>query len=238
MAIEKRIIELRKKNNLSQKDLANKMYVTDKTISSWETGRTEPDIDAIVNLSEILNTSIGYLINGEVLKNDIETEIKITLSQKEYNDLKILLNNQTKFVMETLHIDTYYKNNKENAYLRIRRMENKNILTYKYKHDNYCDEWEVEIDDANNLDKIFKALGLMPIATVEKARCCYMYKDKYEIALDNVKNLGYFIEIEIKKYTTDKENEYKELLQVAKDLNLNLKNKATKHYLDYILDNK
>ena len=115
MAIGKRIIELRKKNNLSQKDLANKMYVTDKTISSWETGRTEPDIDAIVNLSEILNTSIGYLINGETIKNDIETEIKIALSQKEYNDLKILLNNQTKFVMEILHIDTYYKNNKENA---------------------------------------------------------------------------------------------------------------------------
>ena len=212
MAIGKRIIELRKKNNLSQKDLANKLFVTDKTISSWETERTEPDIDAIINLSEILNTSISYLIN-----------------------LKILLNNQTNFLTETLHIDTYYKTNKENTYLRIGARGNKSILTYKYKRDSFCDEWEVEIDDASNLDKIFKALGMTSLATVEKVRTCYMYKDKYEIGLDRVKNLGYFIEIEIKKYTKDIEKEYNELLQVAKDLGLNLTNRVTKHYLDYFI---
>ena len=235
MAIGKRIIELRKKNNLSQKDLANKLFVTDKTISSWETERTEPDIDAIINLSEILNTSISYLINGEVIKNDIETEIKIKLSKKEYENLKILLNNQTNFLTETLHIDTYYKTNKENTYLRIGARGNKSILTYKYKRDSFCDEWEVEIDDASNLDKIFKALGMTSLATVEKVRTCYMYKDKYEIGLDRVKNLGYFIEIEIKKYTKDIEKEYNELLQVAKDLGLNLANRVTKHYLDYFI---
>ena len=63
----------------------------------------------------------------------------------------------------------------------------------------YCDEYEVEIDDDKNLDKIFQILGLEKIATVSKVRNTYFYLNKYEVALDYVDNLGYFIEIEVKK---------------------------------------
>lgn len=59
----------------------------------------------------------------------------------------------------------------------------------------YCDEYEVEIDDDKNLDKIFQILGLEKIAIVNKVRNTYFYLNKYEVALDYVDNLGYFIEI-------------------------------------------
>lgn len=238
MALSKRLIELRRKSKLSQKDLATKLFVTDKTVSSWENGRTEPDIEMILKLSEIFNCNVSYLIGDYEKRNDIETEIKIILTEKEYRDLKTLLKVKAQFAKQIIQSDTYYKSPalEKNAYLRIGERGNKNILTYKHKHDNYCDEWEVEVDNPETLEKIFKALNITKLAMVEKVRNVFNYLDKYEIALDDVKNIGYFIEIEIKKYTLPKEEEYLKLIQVAKNLGLNLNNKANKHYLDYVLE--
>ena len=233
MAIGKRISKLRKNLNLTQKELAQRLFVTDKALSSWENERTEQDIEALLNLSEVFNCSVNYLINGEAKRNDTETEIKIELSQKEYLNLKLLLKNK---ISDIFQIDTYYQTNKPNCYLRIRNIGNKNIITYKKSQKNYCNELEVEIDDAFNMDKILEALDFKQLAIIEKQRVTYNYLNKYEIALDNVKNLGYFIEIEIKKYEFEQEEEYQKLLQLAKDLGLNLKNIAHKHYLDYRLE--
>lgn len=80
------------------------------------------------------------------------------------------------------------------------------------------------MDDSINLKKIFKVLGLEEIVYVDKIRRIYKYKDKYEISLDIVKELGYFVEIEIKKYNKDLSLEYDELLKVAKNFGLNLNN--------------
>ena len=88
----------------------------------------------------------------------------------------------------------------------------------------YCDEYEVEIDNSENLDKIFGILGLEKIAIVDKYRKTYLYLDKYEIALDYVKDLGHFIEIEVKEYSKEPIEEYGDLLKLAKSLNLKLDN--------------
>lgn len=101
----------------------------------------------------------------------------------------------------------------------------------------YCDEYEVEIDNEENLDKIFKVLGLEPIAVVDKLRNTYYYLDKYEVALDYVKDLDYFIEIEVKEYTSDTILEYDKLLKIAKDLGLNLNNIDKRGYPYHIIYN-
>lgn len=107
-----------------------------------------------------------------------------------------------------------------NEWLRIGIRENKKILNYKNWHQSmYCDEYEVEIDDEDNLNKIFLILGLEEIALVDKKRKTYIYQDKYEIALDAVEKLGNFIEIEVKKYDASAIQEYDELLKLAKHLN-------------------
>lgn len=132
-----------------------------------------------------------------------------------------------------MQLDTYYqptyrkflKENDElvNEWLRIGIRGNKKILNYKNWYNNmYCDEYEVEIDDETNLDKIFKILDLEEIAVVDKRRKTYFYLDKYEVALDYVEKLGYFIEIEVKKYDASALEEYDKLLKLAKDFKLNL----------------
>ena len=57
------IAEVRKENNMTQLELAQKLNVSDKTISKWETGKSLPDITMIEKLSHSLNISIVELMN-------------------------------------------------------------------------------------------------------------------------------------------------------------------------------
>ena len=56
---------MRKSNNLSQEELANKIGVTRQTISKWELGETTPDLKQLNNLSNVFNVSINELTNSE-----------------------------------------------------------------------------------------------------------------------------------------------------------------------------
>ena len=60
-----RIQYLRKKNAMTQRELAGVLYVSDKTVSSWERGRTQPDYIIIIRLSALFCTSLNYLLIGE-----------------------------------------------------------------------------------------------------------------------------------------------------------------------------
>lgn len=57
------LIELRKLNNLSQEDLAEKLGVTRQTISKYETGESLPDIEKCAMLAEVFGVSVDDLIN-------------------------------------------------------------------------------------------------------------------------------------------------------------------------------
>ena len=61
MEIGKKIMELRKKNGLSQEELAEKVGVARQTISKWELGETSPDLKQSKELSKIFNVSLDYI---------------------------------------------------------------------------------------------------------------------------------------------------------------------------------
>ena len=63
--IGKFICELRKSQRLTQKDLANKLGVTDKAVSKWERGLSYPDIELLIPLANILGVSTTELLMGE-----------------------------------------------------------------------------------------------------------------------------------------------------------------------------
>lgn len=60
-----RIAELRKQNNLSQKDLADQLNISNKTISKWECGNGSPDIESLQKLSKIFNITLDELLKNE-----------------------------------------------------------------------------------------------------------------------------------------------------------------------------
>ncbi len=66
----KTIKELREKRKITQKELAKRINVSDKTISKWETEKGLPDIAIIEDLSKALGTSITELLTGDLRKNE------------------------------------------------------------------------------------------------------------------------------------------------------------------------
>ena len=59
------ILELRKSKQMTQKNLAEKLNITDKAVSKWERGLSYPDISLLPSIAEILGVTTGELLNGE-----------------------------------------------------------------------------------------------------------------------------------------------------------------------------
>ena len=60
------IAKKRKERNMSQKQLAEYLHITDKAISKWERGLSFPDITILIPLSEALNVSLYELLTGGI----------------------------------------------------------------------------------------------------------------------------------------------------------------------------
>ncbi len=69
------ISELRKEKNLTQKQLSEKLNVSDKAISRWETGKGFPDVNSLLALSEFFSISVNELLAGKRIEEEKLTEI-------------------------------------------------------------------------------------------------------------------------------------------------------------------
>ena len=93
--IGKFIAECRKKQNMTQMQLAEKLGITDRAVSKWETGRAMPDSSIMLQLCGELNITVNDLLSGEVItmNNYDENSKKLLLEmvkQKEEADKKLL----------------------------------------------------------------------------------------------------------------------------------------------------
>ena len=93
--IGKFIAECRKKNNLTQMQLAEKLNITDRAISKWENGKAMPDSSIMLDLCNELKISVNELLSGEVIKMEtynkkLEQNLIDMVKQKEQSDKKML----------------------------------------------------------------------------------------------------------------------------------------------------
>ena len=65
------IKDIRKKNNLTQKELADKLYVTYQAVSKWENNKSIHDISILQNISKMFNIDLNYLTNTKKRNNTI-----------------------------------------------------------------------------------------------------------------------------------------------------------------------
>ena len=80
--VGKKIAQLRKENNMTQKELASKLNVIDKTISRWECGYGLPDLAIIPEIAAIFNTSIEELLGTGSEDSDIIKEVEKAREQE------------------------------------------------------------------------------------------------------------------------------------------------------------
>ena len=93
--IGKFIADCRKKTNLTQMQLAEKLNITDRAISKWETGKSLPDSSIMLELCDILGISVNDLLCGEIVTMDnynkeLENNLLEIIKQKEQADKRLL----------------------------------------------------------------------------------------------------------------------------------------------------
>lgn len=74
MELGKQIKKYRNEFDISQDELAEKVYVSRQTISNWENDKNYPDINSLLRLSEVFHVSIDVLIKGDI--EEIKEEIR------------------------------------------------------------------------------------------------------------------------------------------------------------------
>ena len=93
--IGKFIADCRKKKNLTQMQLAEKLNITDRAISKWECGKAMPDSSIMLELCEVLGISVNELLTGEKLEMEkynkqVELNLIEMVKQKEESDKRLL----------------------------------------------------------------------------------------------------------------------------------------------------
>ena len=93
--IGKFISQKRKEKDLTQAQLAEKLGITDRAVSKWETGRSLPDASIMLELCELLGITVNDLLNGEVLSMNnynekAEKALLDMVKQKERSDKRLL----------------------------------------------------------------------------------------------------------------------------------------------------
>lgn len=86
MELGKHIRKYRTEANISQEELADKVFVSRQTISNWENNKSYPDIKSLVLMSEIFHVSLDQLIKGDLekMKQEIDAQ-EYTKFQKDSN---------------------------------------------------------------------------------------------------------------------------------------------------------
>ena len=76
MTLSEKLKLLLKENNMSQEDLAEQLYVSRQAVGKWVNDKGTPDVEKIIQISNIFNVSLDYL-----LKDTIEEKANILISE-------------------------------------------------------------------------------------------------------------------------------------------------------------
>jgi len=179
------------------------------------------------------------------MNNKEDKEIEIQVQVENSKKLVSFLNKNAQFIGEEHQIDKYFSPAHRNfikprpvaEWLRLRNSSGKYSVNYKNWHydkngkSHFCDEYQTPIEDLKQLEKIFSSLNMKEVVVVDKKRKLYKYQD-YEIAIDSIKGLGDFIEIEYDgKFANQKPAEItKEMINFLKKMDCG---KITRNYVGY-----
>lgn len=206
------ISKKRIEKGLKQKELAEILYVTDKTISRWENGNYMPDLSILIKLAETLNVSVYELLLGEEIvekeSTNIETEIRFLYSLSEENKILSYLNKFQELTYKGCFDETTiqynhpmkeynYYSKEIDARFRVRTTKNneikKTMITYKRRGENFLneeinseEEVEVSIDykDTDNLLYLLKdVLHMELVESYSRRRHVYSNED-IEVVVD------------------------------------------------------
>lgn len=92
MELGQRLKDLRNKQNITQEEFADRLYVSRQTISSWENDKSYPDIHSLLMISDLFNISLDDLVKGDIeIMEERINQSEISSFKKESNIFGVLL---------------------------------------------------------------------------------------------------------------------------------------------------
>lgn len=178
-----------------------------------------------------------------------EIEVKLQIDEDKYSTLLIFMKEIAMFKSEKHQIDIYYSPDGENYYdrgdrcLRIRIEDNKSMLSYKRIYgentsQQFIEEYETCVESPEMMSNILKALNYRSEIIVDKRRLEYSTEDGFLVALDNVKDLGFFVEIENKNEEEAIEKRNDDLVYFVRFLDLDMSWRNTEGYSNMLYKKK
>ena len=169
---------------------------------------------------------------------EIEIRAKIEHPRKIIN----LLNKDKEavFIKEKTEKDIYFKHTADinrKLVLRIRRTPSGDILTFKAKSSGDDTAWpdvDMLLSDAKTLEKILRGNDYVEVVTITKKRTTYT-KKKFELNIDHIKELGWFVEIEGRGTRKDRKRIEQELLTVLLSFGIEQKDIIRQGYVPLAL---
>lgn len=198
------IASLRKEKNLTQKELGDKIGVTDRAVSRWERGKGCPDISLLDDLSKILDISILELLKGRKLDNNERLENKDLIESMSFteNNTKNKIEKISSYIAITIF-----------TIIIILLLAFFNIKSFYYMNKTYK-KGDLTIDEKifNNIDKrVNLILNNKGIYTDEE----YENIKNYVSAIKDLSDHN-----EAKKFINKEKNTYKELIKYNDGISL------------------
>ncbi|WP_428909953.1 helix-turn-helix transcriptional regulator [Niallia sp. Krafla_26] len=151
MNLSEKMKKLRAENHLTQEQLAEELQVSRSTISSWETGRSYPDLEMVIEICDRFNVSLDFL-----LREDEKMVRKLNFGIKQKRMLVVLVTILLVLLVNTVVSATPFKANPES--LEISHVKLQRDLSYNGEDPNR--DWNTTIDltvKSNNV--FFKPIG-------------------------------------------------------------------------------
>lgn len=150
MEIKEKLKAKRQEAGLTQKELADILHVSRQTISSWEVGRTYPDLEILVTISELYNTSLDDLLKEDSkMVEDITNKVKTSQRRKTaIIILAVLLFFMTSFSI--YYVTKTYQANQVNAEVNEAGLSPNDLLN---------SYWEMNFDPTNEISQSRLSFG-------------------------------------------------------------------------------
>ncbi|MCX6707687.1 MAG: class IV adenylate cyclase [Candidatus Woesearchaeota archaeon] len=175
-------------------------------------------------------------------------EIEIKVSVKNLGKAEEKLRKIARFVKAKDQKDEYFmppnkdyfaeKPTKE--YFRVRNEKGKGHINYSFCHYGKdgkllkTDEYETDINDPETMSVILGKIGMIKKVIVEKHRKMFEYKD-FEICLDEIKGLGFFVEVEAKKMMGSPEETKRKCYEILEEIGADWKDAPNMGYPDMVI---
>ena len=169
MEIANKIQQLRKKINMSQEELSNKIGVTRQTISNWETGDSAPNIKQEKELAKVFNVSLDELVGNAIYDTLVKKTTNIEkLAGMTIKFIEILIFLMVVAIISIIFFANYFKTqptgqsivtycklNDDINYYQVKFDNNKNILSID-SDGNYINTININIEEYKKPEDLLK----------------------------------------------------------------------------------